>query len=138
MHNETMIVHGRQLAIRRELDRRGIPLKVVAFDSGIQYGTLLTYFPADADKKPHTISGAAIYMLCGALPADLISLLLPEGFQIVRAPECIDHDTLCDIAQDYVATKQAAHRQDSPGGTAIVDSERSTLDGKAVALAVAA
>ena len=39
------IVRTRQSAIRRELDRRGIALKVISFDSGISYSTLLTYLP---------------------------------------------------------------------------------------------
>ena len=47
------IIRERQLAIRRELDRRGIALKVVSYDSKIPYPTLLTYFPG-GDRVPLT------------------------------------------------------------------------------------
>lgn len=140
MRDVNSIVRDRQLVIRREIDRRGIALKAVAMDSGISYSTLLSYFPGERDKEPHTISGAAIYALCEgkALPADLMSLLLPDGWQIVRAPESLDHDTLCEMAADYVSTKMAAHHPESEAGRDIGPGEHRALTGKAVALKVAA
>lgn len=90
------IVRERQKAIRREADRRGIAMKAVSQDSGIPYPTLLTYFPADALKVPAQIPGSAIYALAEgrALPADLLSLLLPAGLAIVEVPEDLDLDGL--------------------------------------------
>ena len=35
MRDESSIVRDLQLTIRRELDRRGLPLKAISFDSGI-------------------------------------------------------------------------------------------------------
>ena len=134
MRDENTIVRERQLAVRREMDRRGIALKVIALDAGMSYSTLLSYFPGERDKTPATISGAAIFALCGVLPADLISLLLPDGFQIVRAPEAIDHDELADLASDYLATKNAAHHPDSENGRDIGPNENVALIGKAVGL----
>lgn len=132
MRDSVTIIRTRQAAIRREIDRRGIALKAVAFDSGIQYETLLTYFPVDGGRDPAQIPGGAIYALCegSALPADLLSLLLPAGWQMVRVPEGIDHDELCNHLVDYLATKQAAHHPDSECGPAIGPVEKSQLDSK--------
>ena len=61
------IVRDRQCAIRRELDRRGVSLKVVSFDSGIPYSTLLSYFPADHDKQPAMMPAST-----GAMPKPIL------------------------------------------------------------------
>lgn len=138
MRDEDKIVRASQLTIRRELDRRGISLKALSFDSGIGYSTLVSYFPGEKNREPATISGAAIFALCGVLPADLISLILPDGFQIVRAPETIDHDELCTLANEYVSTKNRAHHPDSEAGRDLGQNEKSSLDGIVVQLAARA
>jgi len=133
MHDESKIVsiiRARQCAMRREIDRRGIAMKVIAMDSGIPYATLLTYFPADKDKSPVQIPGSVIYALTGVLPADILSLLLPVGHVIVRAPEAIDHDEVAEAVQDYLLAKERAHHPDSPGGREISDCEANVLTGK--------
>lgn len=129
VHDNVAIIRSRQTAIRREIDRRGIALKAVAFDSGIPYETLLTYFPIEGGREPAQIAGSAIYALCEgkSLPLDLLSLLLPEGFQIVRAPEAIDHDEIETIAREYLAQKGKAHHPLSPAGREISDCEDVTL-----------
>ncbi len=138
MHDNVAIIRSRQTAIRREIDRRGIPLKAVSFDSGIPYETLLTYFPAPKTREPAQIPGGAVYALCGALPLDLLSLLLPDGYQIVRAPESIDHDALCELATSYVSTKVAAHHPDSELGREIGPNEAAGLTAIVVELKAAA
>ena len=125
VHSETMIVRERQLAIRRELDRRGISLKVIAFDSGIKYGTLLTYFPRD-DIEPHALSLAALNCLVGHMPADLLDLLLPTGWLIMRVPEGCDHDDAEAAMLDYMRAKQEAHHPTSPAGREIAPCEDQT------------
>lgn len=132
MRDEDKIVRSRQLTIRRELDRRGLSLKAIAFDSGIGYSTLVSYFPGEKDREPATISGASLFALCGVLPADLISLILPDGFQIVRAPETIDHDALCELANEYVTAKNRAHHPESEAGRDIGPSEEAALGGLVV------
>lgn len=127
----------RQCDIRRELDRRQIAMKAVSFDSGIPYATLLTYFPADEHKTPAQLPGSAVFALAGAIPDDLLSLLMPTGFLIVRAPEEVDHDEMADLVSDYLQTKQAAHRADSPGGVAIVPEEDAVLDEKVAKITAA-
>lgn len=136
MRDANMIVRDRQLVIRRELDRRGISLKAVAFDSGIPYPTIVSYFPGERDKVPATLSGAALFMLCEtqAIPLDLLSLALPDGFQIVRASEEIDHDEVETICRDFLATKGTAHHPASPAGRELSDCERIALAHKATRL----
>jgi hypothetical protein len=130
------IVRDRQLVIRREMDRRGISLKAVSFDSGIPYATIISYFPGERDREPATIPGGAIYALCEgqALPADLLSILLPDGFQIVRVSEGVDHDRIAEMAADYLATKNAAHHPESEAGRDLGPNEQRELDSKVCAL----
>jgi hypothetical protein len=134
LEREADIVRELQRTIRRKLDKDGKSLKAVSLDSGIGYSTLLTYFNNDKDGKPSGLPVAALRLLLGVLPPDLLSLLLPDGWQIVRAPEAIDHDELCDWAEGYIATKTKAHRVDSPMGPEIAPSERDELDSKVCAL----
>jgi hypothetical protein len=136
------IVRDRQATIRRQMDVRRISIKQVQYDGQLESpSTVLSYFPADEGKQPATMSVASLFRLLetGALPADLLSMLLPAGFQIVRAPEDIDHDEMERVARDYLAAKGAAHHPDSPGGREISACEDDALDAKAARLrAVAA
>lgn len=126
------IVRQRQCVIRRELDRRGIALKAVSFDSGIPYPTLLTYFPEEGAREPATMPVSALFQLLdgNAIPDDLLSLMLPTGRLIVRAPEAIDHDEASAAMRSYLKAKDEAHHPDSPGGRDIVPCE----DGKLIEL----
>src|SRR5690348_16491897 len=54
------IIRDRQRAIRRELDRRQIPLKVLAYDSGIKYDTLISYFPGGEGRHPAELPSSAV------------------------------------------------------------------------------
>lgn len=137
MSDNVAIIRARQLGIRRAIDKRGIALKIVAADSGIPYETLLTYFPVEGSREPAQIPGGAIYALCEgrALPADLLSLLLPDGWQIVRAPETIDHDSLAELADEYISKKIAAHHPESECGREIGPGEEQGLTGVVVQLA---
>lgn len=135
MPDANKIVRDRQLAIRREMDRRGIAIKAVQFDGGWDSpSTVLSYFPADAAKEPAIMSVASLYRLFDALPLDLLSMLLPDGFQIVRVPEEIDHEELCEHMHEWLREKAAAHRLDSECGPAIGPNEHKRLTAKAVAL----
>ncbi|QDC37074.1 hypothetical protein [Sphingobium fuliginis] len=134
------IVRDRQRAMRREIDRRGIALKAVAYDSSIPMTTLLTYFPG-GERDPAVLPATALFKLLAgnALPHDILSLLLPDGEQIVRLPEDIDHDEVEAVARDFLATKGAAHHPDSEAGREIGPKEADTLNEKVAHLrAVAA
>lgn len=126
------IVRDRQKLIRREIDRRRIAIKSIQLDGGWKEpSTVLSYFPADPDREPSTMSVASLYRLIEgkALPADLLSLLLPDGWQIVRAPENVDHDAISDWAETYNAKKLAAHRKDSECEELIGPKEHDELTG---------
>lgn len=128
------IIRERQKAMRRELDRRNACWKVIALDSGVDYTTLLTYFPARADKVPVQIPGSVIFALAGAIPDDILSLLMPTGYLIHQVPEHIDHDVMADLAADYVRAYTGAHQADSPAGREIAPCEDEILSDKAARL----
>lgn len=138
MTDKSSIVKDRQRAIRREMDRRGIHLKIVAADSGISPSTIASYFPADPAIDPAQMPTGALFALVGVLPDDLISLMLPAGVQIVRVPEDVDHDEVCQAMHDYLASKSAAHHPESPGGRDIAPCEDLSLRGKLAAIGSAA
>ncbi len=73
---------------------------------------------------------SALYCLVSALPQDILSLLLPDGHLIVRAPVEINHDQIADAMVDYLAAKQQAHREDSECGPAIGPGEHGKLTTK--------
>ncbi len=124
------IIRQRQLAMRRELDRRGIALKAVSFDSGVPYATLLSYFPVEGSRDPAVMPVSALYCLVGALPQDILSLLLPDGHLIVRAPEEINHDEIGEAMSDWLAAKHAAHHPESEAGREIGPTEDRDLRAK--------
>lgn len=134
MADSSRIIKQRQLAIRREMDRRGILLKIVAQDSGLPYPTLATYFPADPRAEPAQIPGGAIYAIAEgkALPADLLSELMPAGWAVVRVPENVDVDEVADWAERFSARKLAAHRKDSECEEQIGPNEKDDLLGLVV------
>ncbi len=141
MERISNIVRERQCGVRREIDRRGIHLKVVSQDSGIPYPTLLTYFPQEGANKPVMPPIAALYALAEtkALPLDLLSQLMPAGCAIVHMPEGIDHDEVEEAARDFLATKGHAHHPASEAGREIGENEAKVLNSKVATLrAVAA
>lgn len=136
MCDGSTIIRERQLAVRRELDRRGIALKVVGFDSKIPYATLLSYFPLD--KQPAQIPGGALFQLYGAIPDDLMSLLVPQGWAVVRMPDGIDYDQVSSLCREFIDAKDKAHHPDSEAGRDIGPSENAVLAGNVVKLAAVA
>lgn len=133
MRDVSMIIRERQLAIRRELDRRNIPLKVVAFDSGIKYDTLLSYFPG-GERQPAEMPVSAAFSLCGNIPDDLLNLLAPDGFAIVRVPAGIDYDEVSAGCREFLAEKDKAHHPESEAGRDIGPTEHAKLSSKVVQL----
>lgn len=135
------IMRERQLAVRRQIDVRGIALKAIAFDAGLSLHTVLSYFPGGEGRKAAVIPMSAVFAIIDgkALPMDLVSMLLPNGAIVVRVPEDVDHDALCDAMQEYLVEKHRAHHPDSEMGPAIGPGEHQKLCGKVAKLkAVAA
>lgn len=142
MRDADEIMRERQKHVRRQIDDRGLSLKAIAYDAGqMSYTTLLSYFPGNQDAQPAVMPLSALFAILNgnALPRDLVSMLLPDGDMIVKVPEGIDHEELCDAAQEYLSEKAKAHRHDSEMGPAIGPNEHERLCGKAAVLrAVAA
>lgn len=128
--NIVAILKGRQCAMRNAMDQRGITLKAVSFDSGIPYSTLLSYFPEPGGTLPALMPVSAQYALCGAIPEDILSQLLPDGRRIVRAPEILDHDEVSEALCDYLREKERAHHPESEDGREIGPQEDNVLRGK--------
>lgn len=136
-NNIVELLKGRQLAMRAEMDRRGITLKALSFDSGIPYSTLCSYFPGERNAVPALMPVSAQYALCGAVPEDILSQLLPEGRRIVRVPEQLDHDEVSEAIQDYLREKERAHHPESEAGREIGPNEDNVLRGKFAAVKAA-
>lgn len=132
------LMRERQRSIRRQMDVRQISLKAAALDAGLPYSTVLSYFPnAEGATEPAIIPVTALYKLTRALPADLLSLLLPDDFAIVRVPEGVDHSDVAARAMDYASTYAAARHPASEAGTDIGPTESANLASRFVALRAA-
>lgn len=132
MQDENAIVRHNLMTIRRELDKRRIPLKVCAADAEVSYSTFLSWFPADG--TPQIPSLAFLPSLARALPGDLLDMLVPDGFYIMPAPAGLDHDDLAAGCREYLNVKDEAHHPESPEGREISDCERKRLEAKIVPL----
>lgn len=105
--------------------RYGLTLGLIAADSGLGYDSIRHYAAGET-----TMPLNALFALVDVIPDELLSHLLPEGRLIVKVPAEIDHDAACEAMVDYLAVKQAAHREDSPGGREIAPCEDQTLRAK--------
>jgi hypothetical protein len=133
MRDVSTIMRQRQRDVRCEIDGRGFHLKAVASKSGIEYGTLLTYFPG-GEREPAVIPMSAVYALAEAraLPTDILSMLMPIGFAVVEVPEGVDFDDIEDACRELLATKGAAHHPESEAGREIGPGEEAELATKVV------
>ena len=135
MHDETIIVRRRQRLIRSMMDERGILLAEVQHRGGWKdNSTVQSWFPPDDDTQAAVMSVAGLFRLISkeALPLDLLSLLLPVGFALVRVPENVDHDELAEAMMAWLAEKERAHHPASPAGRDIADCEDEKLRSKLV------
>jgi len=130
------IMRERQLALAHILQQRGHSLKAISYESGVPYSSLRSYFPGERNAVPAIMPVSVLYQLVGTIQDDLLSLLLPDGRQIVQAPEELDHDALCEVMQEYLAEKAKAHRPESEAGPAIGPGENARLLEKAAPLRV--
>lgn len=121
-----------QQTIFREALRRGTTLKAIAFDCGSGYTTVQAWAKGEA-----VMSIAGLYSLVGVIDDDLLSMLLPDGRQIVRLPEDLDHDEIETACRDFLAAKGQAHHPESECGREIGPNEKDVLDRKVVALRAA-
>lgn len=100
----------------------GLPLKVIASRAHIAYETLITYANGTA-KMPV----AALHKLCGVLPNELLSLLMPDGFAIVRTCDDADLAAMAEKCADFLSHYTAARSEKSEASTALGPTERDRL-----------
>ena len=103
--------------------------KDIAEDAGISVNSVGAY------ARGETVMGlAAFYKLCGVVPNELLSLMLPAGFQVVHTPENLDHDEVMRAIAEYSMLKMDAHRKDSVDGEEISACEDAALRVKLAAI----
>lgn len=107
-----------------------IARKILAHKTQLSLSTVDKHANGDSVMNIAAFNG---YAKAGVDP-ELLSLLLPDGFQIVRTPEGVNHDDLAAMMHDWLAAKTAAHHPDSPGGREISDCEKTKLNTKAAGL----
>jgi hypothetical protein len=129
------IMKERQLAVSREMDRRGISRKMIAYDAGIKYTAIVTYFPA-TDRTPCELPSGALIALGRAesMPDDLINMLLDDGIAFVRVPLGIDYDDISQACRDFIDAKDEFHHPESEAGRDLGPTEQATLGEKVVRL----
>lgn len=132
--NRTIILDMQKRVFRIACDPRryGLTLNIIATDSGIGYDSLRNYA---AGKTEMPLS--ALYALGDVLDDKLLTLLQPEGKQLVTVPDGIDFDDFSQHCRNFEAIKAAAHHPDSPAGRDISDCERAKLTTAAAPLKVA-
>jgi hypothetical protein len=124
--NITLRQQAEQKRVFRLAQRdHGLTLKAISLDAKLGYTTIQSYAKGEA-----VMSIASLFKLIGVIPDELLSLLLPDGRQIVQAPEEIDHDEIAEAVQDYLLAKERAHHPSSPAGRDIAPCEDSSLRSK--------
>ncbi len=119
----------RMFRIAQDPTRYGLTLKMIAADANLGYDSVRNY-AAGETQMPMT----ALYALVGVVPDELLSLLLPNGRQIVAIPDGVDHDELEAACRDFLSAKGAAHHPASPAGREIAPIESDQLSRKAARL----
>lgn len=134
MADDNAIVRETLLHIRQQLDERRIPLKVCAGKAGVSYSTFLSWFPADG--TPQIPSLAALRGLAKALPGDLVSLLVPDGFHIVPDPDGMNYDDFAAGCLAFAAEHASARHPESECGVDIGPKEEQRLTQRKAKLTV--
>lgn len=109
--------------------RHGLTMKAIEAFSGLPYETLRTYASGNA-----IMPLSALCKLCGVLPTELLSVLLPGEFRIVETHPDINHASLAAKASDFTMSYVAARDPGSECGSDIGPGEAADLAGKAANL----
>ena len=135
MRDENAIMRETLFAIRSEIDARGLHNKVLAGKAGVSVSTWLSWFPVPGGtREPQVPSLAMLPALARALPGDLLSYLVPDGFHIMPSPEGVDYDEFAGGCHAFLKTKSEAHCPASPAGREISECEAKALDAKVIPL----
>jgi hypothetical protein len=117
----------RVFRIATDPQRYGLTCKAIAIDACVDEKSLRNYAKGETEMPL-----SVLYRLCGVIPNELLSLLLPGEFVITQQLEDIDHNEFAAKAIDYLATKAAAHRPQSECGEKLGPNETADLDGRVV------
>lgn len=112
--------------------RFGLTLKLIAMDAGIPYSTLRGYAAGETEMPV-----SALVRLCGVLPGELLSVLLPEGWAIAREADEVCHDSLAMACSDFTRSHAEARHPASEAGCDISAAEAETLRARRAGLGVA-
>jgi hypothetical protein len=126
-----LIAQREMFRIATDPARGGCSWKVLAAQSGIPEATLHSYRKADA---PAAMPISALTKLCGVIAPELLSLLLPDGFALVKLAELNDPAALATGALEYVGLYSAARHPASEAGSDIGPREAAGLSGAATKL----
>ena len=121
----SLCAKGAQDLIFSQAKEHGLAFKVIAARSRTPESTLRTY--AGTKGKMVEMPVGALNRLCGVIPEQLLSLLLPDGWSIVRIADELDHDAAAEAMGKYLAAHRAAIHPDSPAGREISDCEDKEL-----------
>lgn len=103
--------------------------KDLAYRTSLHQNTVDKHATGDS-----VMSIAALHEYAKHIDTELLSMLLPDGLQIVRVPESVDHDELAAAMHDYLSAKTKAHCPSSPAGRELSECEQAALNGKAASL----
>lgn len=139
MAHEDIILHRtkdlqrRMFRVATDPMRYGLPLKVIALDSGIPYSTLRTYADGSAAMPFY-----AYAKLLAVLPDELTSIMVNDASKaIVTCSDGGDHDTIAATCIDYAGAHARARHPESECGVDIGPGEHVDLTGKRAQLRAA-
>ena len=121
----TQTMKRAQITVFAQAAKLGITHKVIHYDTGMSLSAIGQYARGET-----AMGGPCLIKLIGVIPDDLLSLLLPDGRLIVKAPVHVDHDEVIGAMTDYFAEKQRAHHPESECGREIGPIEHTTLCAK--------
>lgn len=115
----------RQVAMFAEAARRGITRKMLQIDGGFSEATVRSWADGTHEMPLHAFVRMAE---SGALPLDLLSILLDDGLELVRAGAGVDLHALAASAADFVGDFAASAHPASEAGCAIGPNEEQRLN----------
>lgn len=110
----------------------GLTLESIAFESGIPYSTIRSYFNQAKNVRLAELPLSNFIKLIGVIPDELLSQLLnPADRHLAHnEDEDADLDDLAEVAAEVEREVRRARRPDSPGGTEIIAIEEELIKRK--------
>lgn len=107
----------------------GLTLESIAFESGIPYSTIRSYFNQAKNVRLAEIPISNFVKLIGVIPDELLSQLLDPADRHLahNEGEDGDMDDIGDIADEVAREVRRARHPKSPGGTEIIAIEEERI-----------